>query len=143
MTLEVSSKLNVSVILSCSFNSLQFSLAVAADAAQGEMFPFHFAPVARAVVLLGEKKKKKWQKNHISCRKKKRAHWCLLGIRGSGLLVSVVVSPLPQALGAAVWDDQAELPHFSGSELHNLRVCYGKRWEVGWRRLGIKPYGGS
>lgn len=47
----------------------------------------------------------------------------MLGIRGSGLLVSAVVSPFPQALGAAVWDDQAELPHFSGSELHNLRVC--------------------
>lgn len=72
MTLEVSSKLNVSVILSCSFNSLQFSLAVAADAAQGEMFPFHFAPVARAVVLLGEKKKKKVaKKSHFLQEKKK------------------------------------------------------------------------
>lgn len=42
---------------------------MAADAAQGEMFPFHFAPMAGAVVLLGEKKKKV-AKNHISCRKK-------------------------------------------------------------------------
>lgn len=33
------------------------------------MFPFHFAPMAGAVVLLGEKKKKV-AKNHISCRKK-------------------------------------------------------------------------
>lgn len=71
MTLEVSSELNVSVILSCSFNSLQFSLAVAADAAQGEMFPFHFAPVARAVVLLGGKKKKSGKKITFLAGKKK------------------------------------------------------------------------
>lgn len=140
MTLEVSSKLNVSVILSCSFNSLQFSLAVAADAAQGEMFLFHFAPVARAVVLLGGKKKKVAKKSHFLQEKKKGT---LVSAGYQRQWVAGFCRSFSIPLGAAVWDDQAELPHFSGSELHNLRVCYGKRWEVGWRRLGIKPYGGS
>lgn len=127
MTLEVSSKLNVSVILSILPCRAAHSIPSSSPLLWQQMQPrekcFHFTlPQWPGLWSCWGKKKKSGKKSHF-LQEKRRAHWCVLGIRGSGLLVSAVVSPFPQALGAAVWDDQAELPHFSGSELHNLRVC--------------------